>query len=270
MVRLLQMGTEVNDHDRIRTSMKSRNNPPAPLAVLRKDHKPHDDMIIGPPGRPVCGGDVSYNKRLSNLISTILTDVYTEEPTVCLSTEELLADVERINTEGGLDENDIVGSADIEALYPNLDIDFTIDKVCEVFEDSTVSVEGIDYAELGLYLSLNKTDDELREKELYDVCPTRSRARGPRPTMTGCGAENNKERRHAPWIFPDVSELDEAMKRKMVVEALRIVMKVLLTTHTYEFAEEIRVQKKGGPIGMELTGSCRTSVPRLVGPETER
>ena len=72
--------------------------------------------------------------------------------------------------------------------------------------------------------------------------------------MTGCGAENNKERRHAPWIFPDVSELEEAMKRKMVVEALRIVMKVLLTTHTYEFAEEIRVQKKGGPIGMELTG----------------
>ena len=92
--------------------------------------------------------------------------MYTEESTVCLSTEELLADVERINTEGGLDENDIVGSADIEALYPNLDIDFTIDKVCEVFEDSTVSVEGIDYAELGLYLSLNKTDDELREKEL--------------------------------------------------------------------------------------------------------
>ena len=40
----------------------------------------------------------------------------------------------------------------------------------------------------------------------------------------------------------------------MVVEALRIAMKVLLTTHTYEFAEEIRVQKKGGPIGMELTG----------------
>ena len=122
---------------------------------------------------------MTYNKRLSNLISTILTDVYTEEPTVFLSTEKLLADVERINTEGGLDENDIVGSADIEALYPSLDIDFTIDKVCEVFEDSTVSIEGIDYAELGLYLSLNKTDDELREKELYDGCPTRSRDRGP-------------------------------------------------------------------------------------------
>ena len=115
-----------------------------------------------------------------------------------MSTEELLVDVERINTEGGLDENDIVGSSDIEALYPNLDIDFTIDKVCEVFKDSTVTIEGIDYAELGLYLSLNKTDDELREEELHNVCPIQSRDRGPRPTMTGCGAENNRDRRHAP------------------------------------------------------------------------
>ena len=74
--------------------MKSRNNPAAPLSILRKDHKAYEDEFIGPPGRPVCGGDVSYKKRLSHLISILLTDVHVEEETVCSSTEELLAEAE--------------------------------------------------------------------------------------------------------------------------------------------------------------------------------
>ena len=56
--RILNAGKATNNHDRIRSSLKSRNNPPAPLSVVRKDHKRCDDPIIGPPGRPVCGGDV--------------------------------------------------------------------------------------------------------------------------------------------------------------------------------------------------------------------
>ena len=40
---------------------------------------------------------MSYNKRLSHLISTLLTDVYIGEKTVCSSTEELIAEVERVN-----------------------------------------------------------------------------------------------------------------------------------------------------------------------------
>ena len=50
---------------------------------------------------------------------------------------------------------------DVEALYPSLDIDFTVEKVCEVLYESAVKFEGVDYKELGLYLSLVKNDDEL-------------------------------------------------------------------------------------------------------------
>ena len=35
---------------------------------------------------------------------------------------------------------------------------------------------------------------------------------------------------------------------------MKIVLKTLLRTHTYEFAGQIRRQKEGGAIGMELTG----------------
>ena len=50
--------------------------------------------------------------------------MYAGEKTVCASTEELIAEVERLNNEG-VDDLDIIGSMDVEALYPSLDIDFT-------------------------------------------------------------------------------------------------------------------------------------------------
>ena len=40
----------------------------------------------------------------------------------------------------------------------------------------------------------------------------------------------------------------------MLVEAMRTVLKVLMETLTYEFANAIRRQRRGGAIGMELTG----------------
>ena len=85
-------------------------------------------------------------------------------------------------------------------------------------------------------------------------CPKRRARRGPRPNITGCGTTENQEQRHKPWIFPNISRIDAPLKRKMLVEALRIVLRRLLETHTYDFAGEIRRQREGGAIGMELTG----------------
>ena len=252
-VRMFKIGEETNSSDRIRSNMMSKNNPPAPLSILRKDHKQYVSEVIGPPGRPVCGSDVSYNKRLSHLVSIMLTDLYTHEKTVCLSTEGLLAEVERMNDEGiGVD--DIIGSADVEALYPSLDVQFTVDKVCELFHNSTMDIEGVDYKELLLYLSLNKTDEQLQDLGLMEYCPKRRNNRGPRPNMTGCGMTEKQEDRYRPWVFPDLSEMSEVTKRRLVVEALRIVLLTVLQSHTYEFAGILKRQREGGPIGLELTG----------------
>ena len=252
-LRILNAGDKTNQYDRIRSSMASKNNPPAPLSILRKDHKHYESEVIGPPGRPVCGGDVSYNKRISHLLSMILTDVYNEEKTVCASTEELLAEVEKLNDEG-IGDGYVIGSFDVEALYPSLDVDFTVDKVCELFISSKVNIEGVDYKEVGLYMSLNRNDAELSELGIREYCPTRRTNRGRRPNMTGCGTTENEEERYRPWVFPDISEMNCEMKKKMIAEALRVALLTVLKTHTYEFAGAIKLQRNGGPIGMELTG----------------
>ena len=81
------------------------------------------------------------------LISVILNEVWKEVESVCLNTEELLAEVKMVNDQCTT-ENIVVGSADVKALYPSLDVPFTVDKVCEVFHTSGVKVAGVDHEEL--------------------------------------------------------------------------------------------------------------------------
>ena len=64
----------------------------------------------------------------------------------------------------------IVGSADVKALYPGLNIAFAIDKVCDLFYESNLSIDSINYKELGLYLAFNREDIK---RDLKEVIPSR-------------------------------------------------------------------------------------------------
>ena len=102
----------------------------------------------------------AYNQRLSHVVSKILSEVWKEEGSVCISTEDMMAGIKKANDEltNNVDNDVIVGSADVKALYPSLDVDFTVDKVCEVFYGSEVRVEGVNVEELGLNPS--KSDEK--------------------------------------------------------------------------------------------------------------
>ena len=56
--------------------MITRNSPYAPLYTLRKDHKQYDNENDGPPVRPVCGADSTYNYKLSHLMTKVLERRY--------------------------------------------------------------------------------------------------------------------------------------------------------------------------------------------------
>ena len=123
--------------------MVTTNCPIPPLYTLRKDHKVTNDPEVGPPVRPVCGAVVGYNRPLSHVISSMLKSVWEEEPDVCLSTEEMMAGIQDVNRRIVSGEM-AIGSADVKALYPSLDIEFTVEKVCEVVRDSKMVVSGVD------------------------------------------------------------------------------------------------------------------------------
>ena len=127
--------------------MKKENSRCSTLYTLRKDHKECEDMVKGPPVRPVCDVSDSYGHKLSFFISRILKEVTNEAATVCGSTEDMLAAVKCANESGKIGPNTVVGSLDVKALYPSLDLDFTIETVAEEFHISQVKIEGVDYEE---------------------------------------------------------------------------------------------------------------------------
>ena len=247
-VRIMKAGeltstNSVKGTDRVRNSMKVFNHGYAPLYTLRKDHKNVDDQTIGPPTRPVCGGNAAYNHRLSYFLGLLLRPVWQEKETSCLSTEEMLAAIQSVNESGRLDERCTVGSADVTALYPSIDVEIAATKVNEMFVKSGVEVADVDTRELGLYLALNRTRPQLAEAGIAERCPTRRTNKGRPLNMTGCAQSATALERYKPW-----------MTKRMLGEALAAAVEYVMKNYIYTFNGKARQQREGGPIGLGLTG----------------
>ena len=230
-VRFMKAGeftstSSIKGQDRIRNSMKVYNHGYAPLYALRKDHKEVDDPVLGPPTRPVCGGSSAYNNKLSYFLGLLLRPVWQEKDTVCLSTEEMLAAIHETNESGVLDEECTIGSADVAALYPSIDVEIASAIVSEMFIESDVQVADVDTRELGLYLSLNRTRAQLTACGLAEYCPKRKSNRGRPPTMTGCAQNKKTQKRHRPWKRPENDRPSDAVIKRMLGESLGVAIEV--------------------------------------------
>ena len=168
--------------------------------LSEKDHKQHEDAETGPPTRPVCGATAAHNGKLSHLLSMMLKEVKKLDADSCESTEDILAEIQDLNETSsmtpGPEEKLIVGSLDVKALYPSLDVGFAAEIVAnEMYQsDVEVSNESIDTEELGLYLMLTEEEGELDKLGVRDHCPTRISNRGRKPNITG-QANISQERR---------------------------------------------------------------------------
>ena len=73
-----------------------------------------------------------------------------------------------------------------------------------------MKIDGVDYNEQGLYLSLNQDKDYLRERELLQYSPRRKSNRGAPPKITASGISVQKDNRFKPWNKPSM-EPDESV-----------------------------------------------------------
>ena len=171
-----------------------------------------------------------------------------QEP--CTSTEDLLSRISDLNNTEDL-SNCIVGSMDVKALYPSIDIDFSVDRCVELLCESEIEFRNIDVTELGLYLALVMPQEDLIRLEINQYCPTRKNS-GKRPTITGNGTQSLVER----WKIWNKSENtpDDGEKKKMVCHALGVAMKTTLKNHIFRFNDEIKKQTNGGAIGVKAAG----------------
>ena len=160
-------------------------------------------------------------------MSVILREVWKAEASVCLNTEEMLADSKRVH-DSHIMEEVIIGSADLKAVNPSLDISFTVEKVCEVFYTRGIQIDGLNTKELGLHLAQNRSEVGLRDVGLQ-FCQWHKTNRGQPPTITGCAQDKAKNKRFKPWLSPSEEPGEDAIRR-MFTEAMKVVLSFILKT----------------------------------------
>ena len=112
LCRILGVCTAWDDGKRVKGAMTNKNLPPPCLKLCFKDPK------VGRTARPICGASRSHNGQASHLLSLILNEVakdYDVLETECRSTEEMISNMEKINSRNDITEL-FVGSTDVEAL----------------------------------------------------------------------------------------------------------------------------------------------------------
>ena len=251
--RMLRAGEGTkNGKNRVKTNLLVENNDLASQYTLRKDHKESTDANKGPPVRPVCGATNAYNNKLSHLLSMIIKPMNKLNSSSCRSSEEMIASIQQAN-EKGLPTDTVVGSLDVKALYPSIDVELSARVVANTYVEHSYEIVNVNYNELSLYLAINMSVESLSNKGIAKFCHTRKHKRGRKPLITGCATSNDEDKRYAPWNPPETLPNDKEA-RIMLAEAIYIGIKFTMSNHIYCFDDKIKKQAKGGPIGLELTG----------------
>ena len=239
------------NHQRAKNNLIVEGNELPPVYGLRKDHKKASNEEKGPPVRPVCSATNAYNSKLAHLINTYLANIWKNEEENCASTEELLAEFDAIN-EKGTRQGYFIGSADVVALYPSLDIKKVTDVVADMIKESNVTLEGVNYEEAGLYLAITRDSEDLARAGIEDLCPRRKQRLGRKPTLTGQATSNVTDRGKT-WHPARKKPESKEEKTSLIAEATKVILEFLLQNHMYSFADMKKKQRKGGPIGLVLT-----------------
>ena len=119
------------------------------MEMTQKDHKPLKEDGT-PATRPICAAQCTMNQRISNTVSNILGALAEadDDSFECTSTEDLISKVNELNNkirEGTVKSEDLmVGSLDVKALYPSIDVK-QAGKICkDRIMESSLKIEGLD------------------------------------------------------------------------------------------------------------------------------
>ena len=260
LCRIFGVCTAWDDGKRVKAAMTNKNLPPPSLKLSHKDHKP---ILPGKPApcRPICSATISPNGQTSHLVSMVLNQLAEayDEGTECKSKEEMIAEMNKVNAREDIEEM-IVGSTDVKSLYPSLLAIPSTEIIVEVFMQTDLLIEGVNWAEVGKYLAINLSAAEINNLQLKEVVSTRSKTGGRHPGMTTAeimGKLYREEGEEVTSLFNSPQrQPTEVEKKVMLAQVIKVAMLAVLQNHTYQFKNnEARLQSDGGPIGLELAGA---------------
>merc|ERR1711954_234440 len=148
------------------------------MSCAAKDHKPLPETGV-PETRPMCNASASMNQRISDMVSDILGYLFQADNNnvEVTSTEDFLSRIEDLNQqirEGKVNGDQLmVGSLDVEALYPSIDVNRAAEIVKERVMESELRLEGIDWRWMLIYMTLTMTPHEKVDNRVQGILPRR-------------------------------------------------------------------------------------------------
>ena len=165
----------------------------------------------------------------------------------CDSPEDMRAAFEDFNDCDIEDKEQFrIVSMDIKALYPSMRWQDIIKAVREMIENSDMIIENTDWHEIGKYLAVMMSNEEIIQEGLNNVVPKRKSNR--EITINYLQSKRNNEN----WT--KARKPGKRQQRRMIALAVSIGVHQVLGNHTYLVGDTVYLQTQGGPIGLELTG----------------
>ena len=212
----------------------------------------------------MCYSQEAMNIHLQNLLSEVLKPIAENNGGVeAISSEDMLSSIDRLNryiedisndpkcdpnTKRSIQETVLVG-ADAVALYPELKKDRTAEIVAEVFLRTDVDIDGVNWKELSVYVSMNSNAKQQKAWKVYQHIPKRKKAQRVTPGMNSMLGAGGSEKQ---WEYaPEPGKLGTKL---LMAAATRIRVLPVFETHVYAFGGHEFKQSDGGPIGLRFTG----------------
>ena len=137
------------EEERTRKAMQEKSTILPQMLLRQKDHKPLQADGL-PKTRAMCSASNTINQRVSDLLSDFLYALFqSEENMECKSTENFIYKICRLNE--SIREEKIkaprlmIGSLDVEALYPSTDVRKAAEIVKNRILKSQLKVNNVDY-----------------------------------------------------------------------------------------------------------------------------
>ena len=148
---------------------------------------------------------------------------------------------------------------DAVGLFPSLDSEQSGKIVGEIYKESGMKIENVNYKELSKYVALNLSELEIRKRNMHTYIPVRKHKFGPRPGIKTKEAIYDVDDDESLWQHRR-KEFSREEEKEIMAVSLEIAVTSSFKLHTYTCGGKIYRQLKGGPIGSCLTMAVSTVV----------
>ena len=137
-------------------------------------------------------------------------------------------------------------SLDVVSIFPNLKASEVSKMVFEALNNSKINFQGFDYQQIGIYLALNASKNEIKELGLSKFVPTRIVKKGGKSKIKMSSKETRSPNIYLQkWSFtPFLPNLKQ--KRLMLSKSMEVAVKVCFRNHLYQFEGKVYRQSEGG------------------------